>query len=95
MMATNPLLNTLQKLPSQSFVFQHCLWDLLTQGCVKQLRLLYSFPLTLFLGVPSVQGSPDGHSQFEDHPTGKAQGSSHPAGRVGPHAKTQATRVRL
>ena len=52
-------------------------------------------PLILFLGVPSVQGSPDGHPQSEDHPAGKAQGSSHPAGRVGPHAKTQATRVRL
>ncbi|XP_072804276.1 sperm microtubule associated protein 2 isoform X6 [Vicugna pacos] len=46
-------------------------------------------------GVPGVQGSPDGRAQSQDPPLGQAQGSSHPAGRVGPHAETQATRVRL
>lgn len=51
--------------------------------------------LYLFPGVPGIQGSPVGHPQPKDPTAGKAQGPSPPVERVGPHAETQAARVRL
>ncbi|XP_064227285.1 sperm microtubule associated protein 2 isoform X4 [Aotus nancymaae] len=46
-------------------------------------------------GVPGIQGGPNGSPQLPDPPAVKAEGPGHPAGRVGPHAETQATCVRL
>lgn len=90
MTATEPLLNTLQT----NFLPVFRLLVLLL-GLFQSRGPFYPSPLILFPGVPSVQGSPDGHPQCKDSPAGKAQDASHPVGKVGPCAKTQATYVRL
>ncbi|XP_045848334.1 testicular haploid expressed gene protein isoform X2 [Meles meles] len=53
------------------------------------------FPECREKGVPGLQGSPDGRPQPEGPTAGRAQVPRHPVGRVGPHAQTQAARVRL